>query len=214
MDSIMISKKIKNIIVGSIQTNCWIYMMSDSLGSPQYSAPKGTIPCTVIDPGADAPVIINYLKKHNLYPVYILLTHGHFDHVTAMPDLLKAFQKDESETPFTAMHREDAPFMKTKPDRFLYEGDTIGPFSVIHVPGHTPGSAAFFDEKEDILFTGDTLFCADCGRTDLAGGNPAKLEKSLERLLAMKADIRVLPGHGSETTIGEEAKRGLPFFMG
>jgi glyoxylase-like metal-dependent hydrolase (beta-lactamase superfamily II) len=90
------------------------------------------------------------------------------------------------------------------PTRLLAEGDTIGPFTVLHLPGHTPGSVGFFRESEGALFSGDTLFRDGSGRTDLPGGNSNHLEESLHRLMAMDADILVYPGHGEATTIGAE----------
>ena len=193
------TKSIQNLCVGSLRTNCWVYLMPNP-GSPRH--------CVVIDPGADAPLIIKHLKKHDLCPKFVLLTHGHFDHITALPELVKAYPS------VVAIHQDDSSYLKNKSVKLLIDGGTIGPFKVIHVPGHTPGSVAFYDEEGGILFTGDTLFNADCGRTDLAGGNQFKLIKSLERLFTMKGSIRVLPGHGSETTIAAEAARGLSFFNG
>ena len=190
----MNTRTIGCLCVGSIETNCWIYSLDD------FTA--------VIDPGAEAPFIIEYLRKNNLPPQFILLTHGHFDHVTALPDLLKAYPA------VTAIHSDDAAYLPAGADKLLADNDTIGPFKIIHVPGHTPGSVAFYDEEGGILFTGDTLFCGNCGRTDLPGGDQAKLEKSLEQLLSMKGNIRVLPGHGPESTIAEEASRGLSYFIG
>jgi glyoxylase-like metal-dependent hydrolase (beta-lactamase superfamily II) len=183
--------------VGSLQTNCWIYT------SPSSDT-------VVIDPGADAPLIIDHLRKFNLYPKYILLTHGHFDHITALRELLQSFPA------VVAIHRDDAsysPSLADKPDMLLSDGDTIGPFKVIHLPGHTPGSVAFFDEAADIMFTGDTLFCGNRGRTDFPGGDEAQIKKSLELLFSMKGSIQVLPGHGPDTTIAEEAARGISYFM-
>jgi len=86
----------------------------------------------------------------------------------------------------------------------LEEGSTIGPFTVLHVPGHTPGCAAFWDKEQKVLFTGDTLFQRGYGRTDLPGGNEKDLVKSLNRLFSMDPDIKVYPGHGESTTIGQE----------
>jgi glyoxylase-like metal-dependent hydrolase (beta-lactamase superfamily II) len=90
------------------------------------------------------------------------------------------------------------------PDILLEEGATIGPFTVLHLPGHTQGSAAFWDKEAKVLFTGDTLFEAAYGRTDLPGGNDEQMIASLRRLFAMDADINVYPGHGGATTIGRE----------
>jgi glyoxylase-like metal-dependent hydrolase (beta-lactamase superfamily II) len=90
------------------------------------------------------------------------------------------------------------------PDILLEEGTAIGPFTVLHLPGHTPGSAAFWDKEAGVLFTGDTLFAGNYGRTDLPGGNEEQMAASLRRLLAMDANIKVCPGHGSTTTIERE----------
>ncbi|MDR0313850.1 MAG: MBL fold metallo-hydrolase [Treponema sp.] len=199
-------KNIHCLCVGSNETNCWIYTLPDIRS------------CAVIDPGADAPVIIKHLRQLNLYPKYILLTHGHWDHITALPELLQDYvQKPESqgnsESPAVAIHRDDASYLKAKPDILLSDGDIIGPFRVIHVPGHTPGSVAFYDEGADVLFSGDTLFLGTRGTTDNEGGDHAKIIKSLELLLSMKKSIKVYPGHGHETTIAREAARGLQYFM-
>jgi len=91
------------------------------------------------------------------------------------------------------------------PDKLLQEGDTLGPLTVLHLPGHSPGSIALWDEKAGVMFTGDTLFCGGYGRTDLPGGNTKLLYASLMRLFAMNGDIQVYPGHDGITTIGREA---------
>ena len=187
--------------VGSLETNCWIYSMPDEKTGQTF--------CAVIDPGADSSLIIEYLKKNNLCPQYILLTHGHFDHVTALPQVAKTFPDA-----VTVIHKNDASFMKFKAGRLAAGEETIGPFTVMHLPGHSPGSAAFYDSEGGILFSGDTLFHGDCGRTDLPGGSKKEIAGSLARLLAMEPGIRVLPGHGPETTIEKEASRGLAYFTG
>ena len=190
-------------------------------------------PCAVIDPGDEASFIIDHLQKLNLFPKYILLTHGHFDHLGALPLLVNAF------APVIAIHRDDSLYLGPKaiiahkadlmavmggdffgtnfrslpePGILLSDGDEIGPFKVIHLPGHTAGSVAFYDEKAAILFSGDTLFYGNCGRTDLPGGDSRKLKNSLKRLLSMDGSIKVLPGHGPVTSIGQEAERGIGGF--
>jgi glyoxylase-like metal-dependent hydrolase (beta-lactamase superfamily II) len=209
------------LVVGSFATNCWIYAWDD----PSREGGE----CAVIDPGADAEAILSRLKRLNLRPKYILLTHGHFDHIAALPSLAKACGDSP---PIIAIHRDDAEYLGPQShqvhrrsfaaaagnasyvdtlwenmpdaDRDLEEGSIVGPFTVLHLPGHTPGSVAFYDEKAKILFSGDTLFRSGYGRTDLPGGNAAKIMASLKRLFAMDRDIRVCPGHGPVTTIGEE----------
>jgi glyoxylase-like metal-dependent hydrolase (beta-lactamase superfamily II) len=86
----------------------------------------------------------------------------------------------------------------------LDEGDTLGPFRVLHLPGHSPGSIGLLWEEEKVLISGDTLFRAGMGRTDLPGGDGKLLDASLERLFKLDGDTRVYPGHGETTTIGRE----------
>jgi glyoxylase-like metal-dependent hydrolase (beta-lactamase superfamily II) len=222
----MQEKIIHQITVGDIATNCYIY--------PLESAGQPFAPCAVIDPGAESRKIQAALDRLKLRPVYILLTHGHFDHIAALPSLAAAVKSEDG--PLIAIHREDAAYLG--PDslavhresfaaagdagyvdrlwedmpsagRLLDEGDTIGPFTVIHLPGHTPGSAAFYDKSAGVLFSGDTLFRGDYGRTDLPGGDTEKLIASLRRLFTMDSGIKVYPGHDSFTTIGLESKRGM-----
>jgi len=212
------SKKITQLIVGAIATNCWIYQLNET-------------DAAIIDPGDEAQKIISALEKISLVPRYILLTHGHFDHIAAVPELAAAFSKHN---PQIAIHRLDAEYLGAQaysshsvsikaamgdtsfvdalwndmppPGRLLEEGDVIGPFTVLHLPGHTRGSIAFWDKEEGVLFTGDTLFANDYGRTDLPGGDENAIFASLRRLLAMDGNIKVYPGHGNTTTIGGEAE--------
>jgi glyoxylase-like metal-dependent hydrolase (beta-lactamase superfamily II) len=206
---------VDHVIVGEIATNCWIV------------SPDGEEGCTLIDPGGDPPAIIARLRRLNYRPRYIVLTHAHFDHIAALPDLAAAYEDAE-----IAIHREEAerlgpgsyelhrkdfaaaagnavyvdslwkpmPF----PARLLAEGDRIGPFRVLHLPGHSPGSSGYLLEEEKLLFSGDTLFRGGIGRTDLPGGDWDALQQTLKRLFAMDGDIRVCPGHGPVTTIGRE----------
>jgi glyoxylase-like metal-dependent hydrolase (beta-lactamase superfamily II) len=210
------------LTVGDFATNCWIY----SLKAEPSAGPD---PCELIDPGGSSAYIISLLKQLNLYPRHILLTHGHFDHLTALPDLAAAF----TPAPVIAVHRADASCLGPKAqevhrasfaalgdasyvdslwkpmppaDRLLGAGDRIGPFTVIHTPGHTPGSVCYYDEDAGALFSGDTLFKDSYGRTDLPGGNRTALVKSLTLLLSMDSDITVCPGHGPATTIGKESR--------
>jgi len=221
--------KIDSIVVGDIQTNCWLYATEDA---PDRAGKKS---CIVIDPGDEAEVIVSRLQKLNWFPVYIFLTHGHFDHLAGLPDLLDACRKGafgSGPLPKTGIHRLDAHYLgkgalsvhrgsfsaaggspayvdalwKPLPDAdtLFEEGDAAGPFRVLHIPGHSPGCVGFYDEKINVLFSGDTLFRGDCGRTDLPGGNQKQLQQSLKRLLSMDGEIIVCPGHGEATTIKEE----------
>jgi glyoxylase-like metal-dependent hydrolase (beta-lactamase superfamily II) len=216
------------LVLGAIATNCWIVPLDDS------SSNGGALrPCAVIDPGDQANVIIARMERLHLYPRLILLTHGHFDHVAALPDLREAFSVHD---PIIAIHREDAACLGPEakavhqasftaaagnsayvdnlwkplpaPTRLLNDGDVIGPFTVIHTPGHTPGSLCLWLENEKTLFSGDTLFRDGMGRTDLPGGDWPALQKSLTRLLSLDGDTAVYPGHGSATTIKRERQYG------
>jgi glyoxylase-like metal-dependent hydrolase (beta-lactamase superfamily II) len=97
----------------------------------------------------------------------------------------------------------------SKPERLLKEWDELSVgnlrFTVVHTPGHTPGSICLFEPVRKVLFSGDTLFASGYGRTDLPGGDEAQLELSLGRLAALPHDVQVYPGHGPATTIGDEA---------
>ncbi|MDR0400662.1 MAG: MBL fold metallo-hydrolase [Treponema sp.] len=217
--------QIVRLVVGDFRVNCWIVFSEGSGSSAPY--------CGVIDPGEDADLIVARLKTISLRPSHILLTHGHFDHSAALPDLRAAYPEAS-----IAIHRADAPYLgpasldlhrrsfsaaagdssyvdarwKAMPaaDRELEEGDRIGPFTVLSLPGHSPGSAAFVLGDQNVIFSGDTLFRGNCGRVDLPGGDRREIEKSLKRLLALEGEIRVLPGHGEATTVA--AERGTRFF--
>jgi glyoxylase-like metal-dependent hydrolase (beta-lactamase superfamily II) len=222
-------KKIDCVTVGSLETNCWLYALESG------SDNSGTRPCVVIDPGDEADMIISRLQELNWVPRFIFLTHGHFDHLMALPELLEAFGKGAFASalpPKIGIHRQDAHYLGKdamkqhrssfaavggdpryiealwKPlgeaDILFEEGDDVGPFKVFHLPGHSPGSAGFYDETTGVLFSGDTLFRGNRGRTDLPGGNEKEIRESLARLLSMKGEIVVCPGHGPATTIEEE----------
>jgi glyoxylase-like metal-dependent hydrolase (beta-lactamase superfamily II) len=206
---------INQISVGELQTNCWI-----------VSTPDGVL---LVDPGAEGGRIIARLKQLTLRPAWIVLTHAHFDHVGALSDLAAAYpdaeiliHRDESAKLGPASlenHRRDfrdvggeayidalwKPLPEAK--RFIDEESTVGPFTVIHLPGHSPGSIGLLWEGEKTLISGDTLFCAGVGRTDLAGGDQGQLEQSLARLFTLDGEIKVYPGHGSTTTIQRERAR-------
>jgi glyoxylase-like metal-dependent hydrolase (beta-lactamase superfamily II) len=162
------------------------------------------------------------MDKLNLRPRYILLTHGHFDHIAALPALAAHAARVYGLPAEIAIHRADAPYLgpgasqihretlaalgislagefwESLPPagRLLSGGELLGPFRVLHLPGHTPGSVGFYDEKAGVLFSGDTLFQNGVGRTDLPGGDSRALEASLRKLFALPGDTAFFPGHG------------------
>jgi len=225
-------KILEFITVGDIGTNCWLY-------SPEDGFVNGKRSCYIIDPGEEAGVIISRLKELQWFPRYILLTHGHFDHLAALPDLVEEFSKEKvspeaDPSPQIGIHRLDAHYLGAKAlgihresmiaaggspsyvealwkplpeaDLLFEEGAKAGTLTVLHLPGHSPGSVAFYDEKHDVIFSGDTLFQGNWGRTDLPGGNEAQLYQSLKWLLSMKQEIAVCPGHGPMTSIRDEQR--------
>ena len=188
--------KVSMMQVGPIGTNC--YILEDE--SAHQAA--------VIDPGGDAPRLLAALKGLDVR--YILLTHGHYDHIGAVAPLHQALPDSK-----VYLHKADSkgtgfhvvPLADQISDLLYYdEGDEIPlgalTLHVIHTPGHTPGGVTL--QVEDVLFTGDTLFAGSMGRSDFPGGNTQQLFASLKRLALLEGDYQVLPGHDRTTTMGRE----------
>ena len=165
----------------------------------------------VIDPGYEPDIILDALEGRELKA--ILLTHGHFDHVGAVKELV-------AETGCKVyIHAADLSLPPMITAGQLYythtyaEGDTVSPIEgaelhVLHTPGHTPGSVCLL--LGDQMFSGDTLFEGSCGRMDLPGGDQLQMHQSLNRLVSLHADYHVHPGHGGSTTLAAE-KRYNPY---
>ena len=191
----------KRISVGPLQTNC--YILEDE-------APSGRF-CAVVDPGDDPKTIEENLP---LSLTHIILTHAHFDHVGALETVHKAhpaalFAVGEHEPLDSVYTFYSHPDLVIPPvDILLEEGARIGPFTVIHTPGHTKGSICLYSAKDQLLLSGDTLFCGGYGRTDL-GGSMLDMQTSLTRLAELPPETKVLPGHGAPTTIGREFNHSI-----
>ena len=196
--------KVKMMQVGAIGTNC--YILED----------EETGKAAVIDPGDEAGAIANILEEDKADVEYILLTHGHYDHTTGVPELKRRFPAAK-----VYIHRADAngagsqlfPLVGQVKDLNYYkEGDTLTLGSltilVMETPGHSPGSVTL--QVGDVLFTGDTLFCGSCGRTDLRGGSYDQIMASLKRLGKLEGDFHVCPGHDRTSTL-EQERRYNPF---
>ncbi|MBQ9413306.1 MAG: MBL fold metallo-hydrolase [Oscillospiraceae bacterium] len=196
---------IKCFALGSYETNC--YIVTD----------EASLECAVIDPGAEAGVILDYLESNRLQCKAVLLTHGHFDHTGAVADVraetgaaLWMHRADDGVTIGGDYYRYDAP----ADAHFYAEGDVVAVgalrFAVLETPGHTPGSVTLLcydsPEGEKALFTGDTLFRDSCGRTDFPGSDGHAMLRSLRRLAELPGDYEVYPGHMDATTLDRERR--------
>ena len=185
---------------------------------------KETKEALIIDAGGGLQYVMREIRKEALKPKFILLTHGHFDHVFEVTDFRKTLKVE------AYIHRKDLWTLEMLWDSGLsmfglkmpkpiinksFEDEPLfmlgsQSIRVIHTPGHTPGGVCYFLPDSGILFTGDTLFRGSIGRTDLPGGNSSSMRNSLKKLLSLNDDIVIYPGHGSQTTIGRE-RRSNPF---
>jgi len=162
--------------------------------------------CIAIDPGGNPDKVLKFLEENGLTLEAILLTHGHFDHVGAVKALA------ETTGCRVYLHADDLLLPENFTAGPLYythnydEGDVLElaglTIRVLHTPGHTEGSVCLL--VDDAIFSGDTLFCHSCGRTDLPGGDPEAIMRSLARLKALEGDWRVFPGHNRATTLAVE----------
>ncbi len=204
---------LESITVGPMEVNCYI------LASRQDSR------AIIIDPGAEARKIKLILDKYSLTPAFIINTHGHYDHIGCDDNFGVPIYIHSSDLPllkdpqlnlfgvFAYAYRVKSE-IKTVEDKEIIKLEQIE-LQVLHIPGHTPGGIALYMIKpvDNIVFTGDTLFCAGVGRSDLAGGDESLLIKSIkEKLLTLPGNTIVYPGHGPSSTIKEE-KKGNPFLI-
>lgn len=208
---------VRKLVLTDFQSCCYIL------------APRMDSLAVVIDPGGEPERIIGLLEEEKLSPRFIVNTHAHADHIGANRALKSRFPESricihsgdqamltDPEANLSALFGH--PLDSAPADVLLEEGDRLEveglTLRVIHLPGHTPGSICMLleDQPEPLLFSGDALFASGIGRSDFPGGNHELLLKGIREklLLALPDSTRVLPGHGPETTIGEE-KRNNPF---
>ena len=201
--------KIENFVLGPVGTNCYIVIN------------EGTKECFLVDMAACPPELVSHIKNSGLTVKAVLLTHGHFDHIMGLDRFLEEFpapvyacaaEKELLESP----QLNSSSGMLGQPYTFhgaqyVKDGDLLDiagmKIQVIQTPGHTIGGCCYYIADEQTLFSGDTLFRASIGRTDLPTGSMGALVRSVkEKILVLPDETRVYPGHMEETTIGYEKK--------
>ncbi len=189
---------------------------------------EATKRAVAIDPGGDLADIERAITQANVAVDKIWLTHGHVDHVAGAAAL-----KARLQVPIEGPHRDDLFLLEhvvesarnfgmqdaanVTPDRWLEDGDQVEvgelTFDVLHCPGHSPGSVAYFNPAERLAIVGDVLFAGSVGRTDLPGGDRRRLFRSIrDKLLPLGDDVAIISGHGPTTTIGRE-RAANPFLQ-
>lgn len=207
------SVTIKTIVLGPLETNCYVLRADDSQQ------------CVVVDPGMMPGPLLKYLAGEKLLVERILLTHGHGDHIAGITELKQAFPAAIVCCPAAdaimltdAQANMSAPFgfsiITSQPDELLSPGGsiTIGPtqWQVLDTSGHTPGGVSFYSPDAAVAITGDALFAGSIGRTDIPNASESQLVSNIrENLLSLPDETRVLPGHGPESTIGRERRLNL-----
>lgn len=198
---------IHSMPLGLIQANCYICENSE----------KQAI---IIDIGGEAYKLTEYINQNKITPLAVLLTHGHFDHMTGVEDFQKDFdvsvyihKSDEiclKSAVYNVSETFDHPFVPhIKNVKFVTDGETLNfgdelVFKVIHTPGHTEGGVCYDTGTE--LFSGDTMFKHSFGRTDMPGGSEREIISSLKKICNIDGDRKVYPGHGESTVLSEERK--------
>ncbi|HVI39165.1 MAG TPA: MBL fold metallo-hydrolase [Anaerovoracaceae bacterium] len=203
---------LKSFYTGPLAVNCYV------------AADEATKKAFVVDPGGHNLNMVNYIKENELEIEYIILTHGHGDHMGGVPDLMKEFpnaklvacihDKALLEDPNLNMSAMVQGFpISLTADHYVSDGETmkVGNMELkfLHTPGHTPGGMCI--TVGDVVFSGDTLFEQSIGRTDFPGSSYDAIIASIRnKLFALPDDTTVLPGHMGPTTIGFE-KENNPF---
>jgi len=195
-------------VVNEFETNCYIYKDPNSDSA------------MIIDPGGETLQIVEFVKKNNFNIEKICITHGHYDHINGLEEMLNFFKVpvyifeeeidiiiDDTANLSIFLNKQ----MNIKYDRIewvkLKDNDTVScgtqQFYVMHTPGHTKGSMCLY-LKDNYLFTGDTLFCGSVGRTDFPTGDMDLLDMSLKKIFSLPEDTIFFPGHQSSCVLKKE----------
>ncbi|MHB0945764.1 MAG: MBL fold metallo-hydrolase [Sedimentisphaerales bacterium] len=213
--------QIDKLVLGSYENNCYVIRSGKNTGD-----------CLIIDTGLDSKPLIAFLKKENLNPVFLVLTHGHADHIAGAAELRRIFKNIK-----VCIHKDDSKMLGdagsnfsrfagveiiTAPADIIFDKETEFEFDgmkfqIIHTPGHTLGGICLYNKENNVLFSGDSLFAGSIGRTDFSGYDAEKsMEQLIEgiktKLLILPEETTVLPGHGGRTSIGRE-KRSNPYLQ-
>ncbi len=207
---------IKKFVLGMYQENCYVVFCS--------STKKGF----VVDPGIYSQDVISYIEEKQLSIEFVLLTHAHGDHICGLTDTVEKFNapvyihKKEAEILQDSKKNFSEEICRRKieieAERLLKDGEVIRigemEIRIIHTPGHTPGGICIYIPAEKSLISGDTLFDRSIGRTDFGYSSTEALVQAVgEKLYALPDDTEVYPGHGTNTSIGQE-KKSNPFVRG
>lgn len=203
---------VKTFQLGELNANCYIAVTAAGQ-------------CVAFDVGGAPRLVLEFLKMNRLKLTKIFLTHGHFDHMGGVEEVRKATGAE------VFIHGDDAPMLSSSglslhsaisimPFEPVTEFSTVSDgqliqdgsccFRVLYTPGHSMGSVCYLCDEENIMFSGDTLFCCSVGRTDFPGSSPESMRQSLARLCELDRDYKVYPGHNEFTTLNYE-KENNPY---
>lgn len=207
--------EIMNFVVNEFGTNCYVYK-DDASNS-----------AVIIDPGGDMNQIVNLVQQRGLKIVNIMITHGHYDHIKGLAEIIRlqpnievVVYKDELGLIFDdeenlsilfsdnlTKQLQNVNWLRVKDSDELFCGTKK--IKIIHTPGHTIGSMCLYVQEKNFLFTGDTLFCGSIGRTDFPTGNIDMLEKSIQKIFSLPLNTKFFPGHGNYCVLEKEIKHNM-----